>query len=709
MPRQLTPAQDVRRRRRKAPAKAVAAPRQASGWLVRLLPWLALALALLIFAGTLDYPFVYDDLLLPRNPTLAWRFVAEYFVHNIWNRPDRDVVSNYYRPLNQIWMMVNHELFGTAPGGYHATAIALHALVTFLVFLLAARTLKDRVAAGFAALLFAVHPLHVESVAWISAANEPEYALFFLAAMLCYLRWRESAGVRLTTYDLRVGRKGTASLERRDGNLDMADGKPDIGDRKSQIVNRKWFFLSLACYALALLSKETAVMLCAMIFFYEWRLQAAGHRPHAASHEPQAASSAPRATRHAPHATSSEQERGDGSLKPEAGSLEPGAGNWKLVAGRLGACCLVVLPYVAVTAVYLAARAHALQGLAPGAFNQVSRASVVLSFPEAFFFYLRKMLWPLPMSILYSLGFVTHPGLANFAWPLAASLALLAGLWYWSRRSPAAGAASAWLLLPLAPPVLAIWRFPSFDLVHDRCLYLPSAGLVILMALAVRRLNLSAVGGRRGAFAALRRFGGREVAGIPAAQLLCVLLLVCLLGGLTLQQAPQWSSNLALFQHAVDVAPRNPEALAELMTAIGPNDVPYAMRLAERALAEDPRNLRALVGAGLLHGRLHDTEGQIALLEQARRLYPGDANTRFLLAVCYLGKRQMPEAEAEARAAILSAPQTPDQHSLLGEILFQEQRLAEARSEFQAELQIQPGSAYVAQRLAAIEALPGGR
>ncbi|MFZ0478192.1 MAG: tetratricopeptide repeat protein [Terriglobales bacterium] len=197
-----------------------------------LLPLLAMALAVAVYLGAASFPFVFDDLRqILQNPRVqSWSYFPHYFTESLWSHLPA-APNSYYRPLFLVWMLLNFKLFGHNPMGWHLAGLLLHAGVTWLVFRLAARELNDKIAAGFAAIVFALHPAHAEGVVWISGLNEPLYAAFFLATLLCYFRWK--------------------------------DGDGD-----------EWIAASLICFALSMLAKETAVMAPALISLYEWRSRA---------------------------------------------------------------------------------------------------------------------------------------------------------------------------------------------------------------------------------------------------------------------------------------------------------------------------------------------------------------------------------------------------------------------------------------------------
>lgn len=99
---------------------------------------------------------------------------------------------SYYRPLFGAWTNLNYFMFRLNPSGWHVALLLLHALVVFLCFRVLLAVLEDLAAAAIGALLFAVHPIHVESVAWISGSTDPLAAVFLLLAFLFYLKARKN-------------------------------------------------------------------------------------------------------------------------------------------------------------------------------------------------------------------------------------------------------------------------------------------------------------------------------------------------------------------------------------------------------------------------------------------------------------------------------------------------------------------------------------
>jgi protein O-mannosyl-transferase len=106
-------------------------------------------------------------------------------------------LGGHYQPLTWLSFAADHTLWGMRPGGYHLTSIALHTANALLVFVLLQMLVRpmtrgaQSVVAGAAlvgALLFAIHPLRVESVVWASERRDVLSALFWLAAILAYVR-----------------------------------------------------------------------------------------------------------------------------------------------------------------------------------------------------------------------------------------------------------------------------------------------------------------------------------------------------------------------------------------------------------------------------------------------------------------------------------------------------------------------------------------
>lgn len=98
-----------------------------------------------------------------------------------------------YHPLTMLSLTFNYAISGMNAGSYHALNIIFHLLNVFLVFKFVSKlTNNNNIIAFAAALLFGVHPIHVESVAWVSERKDVLYTFFFLLGMISYLKFTDT-------------------------------------------------------------------------------------------------------------------------------------------------------------------------------------------------------------------------------------------------------------------------------------------------------------------------------------------------------------------------------------------------------------------------------------------------------------------------------------------------------------------------------------
>src|SRR6184192_2806285 len=132
----------------------------------------------------------------------------------------------HYIPLTWMTLGMDYLLWGMNPVGYHLTSLLLHTTSAVVFFFLARRLLTLAlprasgrghaltVSAGFAALVFAIHPLRVESVAWVTERRDVLSGLFYLVAILLYLRACERGARGRGWYWLSVAIFGCALLSK---------------------------------------------------------------------------------------------------------------------------------------------------------------------------------------------------------------------------------------------------------------------------------------------------------------------------------------------------------------------------------------------------------------------------------------------------------------------------------------------------------------
>ncbi len=99
--------------------------------------------------------------------------------------------ADFWHPLTWLSLMLDYQLFGLNAGGYHVTNLFLHILSTLLLFWLFHRMTNQVWPSAFLAAFFALHPLHVESVAWISERKDVLSAFFWMLTLCCYVYYTE--------------------------------------------------------------------------------------------------------------------------------------------------------------------------------------------------------------------------------------------------------------------------------------------------------------------------------------------------------------------------------------------------------------------------------------------------------------------------------------------------------------------------------------
>ena len=213
---------------------------------MRLNPARTLLITALVSCATLPYlnvllnGFVYDDhTQVTNNPYLqSFHHLREIFTTTVWSYVGAQGVTNYYRPMMMLGYLACYRSFGAVAYPFHLASLLLHALNVWLLFALTERLTRDRTWAFLAAALFALHPVHTESVAWVAAVTDLELTLFFLIAFTFFLQ---------------------AALP---------------GGKRSEVNT----VLMTVAFSMALLSKEQALMLPPLATIYEHFYRADRHQ-----------------------------------------------------------------------------------------------------------------------------------------------------------------------------------------------------------------------------------------------------------------------------------------------------------------------------------------------------------------------------------------------------------------------------------------------
>ncbi|MGH9581244.1 MAG: tetratricopeptide repeat protein [Terriglobales bacterium] len=344
-------------------------------------------------------------------------------------------------------------------------------------------------------------------------------------------------------------------------------------------------------------------------------------------------------------------------------------------------------PYGFVTAAYVAARMAVLKGFSHTV-TPLEPATLLLTLPSVVWFYLRQLLWPVGLSAFYDTPYVTEATWGGFVLPLLLVVTAGAGLAWWVKRSPEAALAAGWLLAPLLP-LLNIEAFRAGEFAHDRFLYVPSVGFVLLVALGCSGLHL---GRARRAM----QLGLVAIAGLYAA-------------GTVLQIQP-WSSNLLLYYRGVQGAPSNLLARTNLATTlVGRGLYEEAIPLYHQVLRDNSDFWLANYNLGYAYYRTGKYSDAMRFLSRAITLDPTDPDQFLFLGLARLGHGDLTEAEGAIRYALLLRPAAPGYHLSLGRVLKAQKRLPEALEEFQRELAFHSASEEARAEIEQMLSLPAGR
>ena len=537
-------------------------------------PALACGLVFLIYAGAVCFEFVYDDTTqILQNPWLtSFSYLPRYFTSHVW--AFANIAGAYWRPLFLIWLLLHRILFGTHPAMWHLDSVLLHVAATGFVYLLARRLTRDRAARLIAALIFGLHPALIESVAWISGVTDPLLAVCLVPAFLTFLNWRESRSPR-------------------------------------------WLATSLVLYALALMSKEPAIVLGPLIFIYAWIYS--NHRS----------------------------------------------------TGRLRDAFAAVVPYIPVTIIYLAIHLLVLQRVSYSR-TLATPARTLLTAPSLLLFYLRTLVFPAVISPHYNFKLVTAFSAIRVLLPCLVLIAAAVLLYLSARgdrdRSHLTAFASTWILLPLLPAFYLAPQGPH-DFAHARYLYLPCIGFGIIVAAAIRRLRVPAMqAGVAGAIVVLL------AAGTAAQQRYWTNDMTLFSRGVAV--APDNPTALTGLGIEIGKRGRYPEAINLFQRALAidsddwhPNfSLGYTYFILGRYAEAEPLIARAVAinpwGAdpdqfaylGLVESKLGDLPKAEWAVRQAVRRQPNREQFRFALALILEQEGKLPDAVKELKETLAINP-----------------------------------------------------
>ncbi len=160
-----------------------------------IIPFLIIGAVFIVYGNALFNRFVYDDgyLIVNNDFIKDVRHIRTILTSDVTVTSPLGKASGYYRPMSMLFLMANYHLWGLNPFAFHFVSILIHALNSLLVFFIVCRFFNKRVFAFLCALIFAVHPVHVEAVTPIYNFMGILTSFFALLSFLFFLK---SAGLK---------------------------------------------------------------------------------------------------------------------------------------------------------------------------------------------------------------------------------------------------------------------------------------------------------------------------------------------------------------------------------------------------------------------------------------------------------------------------------------------------------------------------------
>ena len=573
-----------------------------------------------------------DDLYLTDNPQLRWGLTFRGLRWALTTPLDQ------WMPVTWVARLLEYQVFGLNPGPHHLVNVLFHIANALLLFGVLKRMTRAPWRSACVAALFALHPLHVESVAWATGLKDVLSMCLSLLAIWAYARYVERLNVEHSTPY--TAREQASNVKRRT-NPALSSPRPSpithrplvrrsLGEGGS---SHMYYALTLLLFALALLSKPMVVTLPFVLLLLDyWPL---GRTRWAEAAPTQASGAA----------------SGQRVKVPSRQLLKEKLPFFALTA----AVCMVT---------YWAQRGFgvvmSLEKQPPG----MRIANALLAYAD----YLVKTFWPTRLAFFYPL----HSSLPVAA-VIGAAVGLVvvtAGVIWRARRAPWLATGWFWYLGTLVP-VIGLVQVGKQSMA-DRYTYVPLVGLFIMLCWSVPRRALE------------RRTWQATVCVAAAA-----VLLAC--AAQSRVQAGYWKNSESLFYHALDVTRDNWLAYYNLgvdLRRMG--QVREAVGYFEQAVRIRPDFAEAHNNLGVALTQLDRPAEAIGHYEEALRLRPGlvEAQNNLGAALELTGKRQ--EAIRHYEEALRLKPDFAEAHYSLGLALKQTGRVPQAIEHYEQALRIKP-------------------
>jgi Flp pilus assembly protein TadD len=600
-------------------------------------------LILLAYLPVMKAGFVWDDdSYVTENPTLT----SLEGLGQIWFKP---TATPQYYPLVFTGFWVEHKLWGLNPLGYHLVNVLLHGL-SAVVFWWVLRSLQVP-GAWVAAVVFALHPVHVESVAWVTERKNVLSGLFYFFSVFCLVRFydledRDRGGAETGLHENRVltqhqnppqsvrpssrqasfkkGGLGISSLWKRGGRGDLKNRaflkhpfKHGLAEAPEE--EKKWWYgIGVFCFICALLSKTVTCSLpAAMVLVLWWKR---------------------------------------GRIKArEAAALVP------FFALGLGSGLLT-------------AWLERIHVGAQGMDWQLSFVERCLIAGRALWFYAGKLVWPANLTFNYPRWEINGALWWQYVFPIGV-LFVLFFLWRFRQRLGRGPLAAVLFFCGTLFPALGFFDVYPFlySFVADHFQYLASVGLIVLATGACAQAVSKQASRKKGVVAAMG---------------------VVVVTGLGIQTWRQCHAYNTLETLWTDTLAKNPSSwmahnnLGNVLVNQGKDD--EAIEHFRKALRIKPDDERAHTNLGSVLARQGKVEEAVAHYDKALQIKPNLAETYYALGIALEGQGRVDEAVSHFSEAVRIKPDYAEAHSNLGVLLTGQGRFREATSHFSKAVQVKP-------------------
>jgi tetratricopeptide (TPR) repeat protein len=597
--------------------------------------------------------------------------------------------SNWH-PLTWLSHILDVQLFGVAPGWHHLTSLLFHTANTLLLFRLLEGMTGAPWRSAMVAALFAVHPLRVESVAWVAERKDVLSAFFFLLTLMAYARY-----VR---------------------------GEEGAGGPKPGACALRAYILSVALFALGLMSKPMLVTMPFVLLLLDyWPLGRLGFGVPSPFPAP-----APLETWPSPPTSQAAYEQR--SQLPRR-LLALVAEKTPFICLALGSCIVTYLVQ------HASHSTNSVLPLAPRLANAVA----------SYLKYLGKTIWPARLAVFYPHPDTRYPVSHQWpAWGIAAGVLLLGAISWFAlrriRRQPWLAVGWFWFLGTLVP-VIGLVQVGG-QAMADRYTYIPLIGIFICVvwsaAEALDRRPAGRVALATAGLAAIAacvamtqhqvRFWRHDFTLFQhALEVTTDNAMAHFRVGTEMRLRGKYAEAVSHFKAAIEAAPaladgyyglalteqlegRRPEAAESFRAALSldPWDSrihnsygallwamdrrPEAEAQYNEALRLDPDFPDALVNLGVALSARGDLDGAIACFTAAARLKPDHTEALTRLAECFLGQGRLADAEARYRDCVQLCPTNADMRMNLGGVLWRQGRANDAQAQYALAASLQPQS-----------------